>query len=176
MHPRDRRLQSEYEDMRELAKSSTLISFKTHGVPPVKYEVTTWCVGLVRVAESILRSESHQFDIELGDSFPLVAPSVIWRTPIFHPNIKPPNVCSGNIWYPAMSLADYCIELCRLIQYQSFNIYDPLNQEAGLWLWATLNSENPGIPVDSRVIAGQDFEIDFLGRHAGQDDRHDGDD
>jgi ubiquitin-protein ligase len=166
MHPRDRRLQSEYEDMRELAKSSSLISFVSRGVPPVKYEITSRCLGLIQLAETIVRSDNHKFDLELGDSFPLVAPAVVWRTPIFHPNIKPPHVCAGNIWYPAMSVAEYCVELCRLIQFQSFNVYDPLNQEAGLWLWVSLNADSPGIPVDNRPIIDAVFEIDPVGRPA----------
>jgi ubiquitin-protein ligase len=175
MHPRDRRLQSEHEDMCQLAAASSLISFTTSGVPPVRYAVTARCVGLLRLGGNIVRSESHEFDIDLGENFPLVPPMVVWRTAIFHPNIKPPHVCSGNIWYSGMSLAEYCIELCKLIQYQSFNIYSVLNDDAGLWLWATLQSDDPNIPVDPRPITDLDFDIGLTERATEPDGQRDGD-
>ena len=159
MSPRDRRLQNDYEDMRKLADSSSMLSFTTSGIPPVHYEVRARCIGLLKLADRIVETTIHEFDLDLGTSYPLVPPAVIWRTPIFHPNINPPHVCTGNTWYAAMSLANYCIELCRLVQYQSFNEYDPLNQDAGLWLWAMLRNENPNIPVDIRPITDLDFEI-----------------
>ena len=159
MSPRDRRLQSESEEMKSLAESSSLLSFTSAGVPPTHYSVTTTCRGLMRWSDKVAETRVHEFDIDLGEGFPLLPPSVVWRTPIFHPNIKPPHVCTGDIWYPGISLAEFCVEICKLIQYKSFNLYDPLDQEASIWLAVELAEENPGIPVDDRSVTDLDFDI-----------------
>lgn len=159
MRPRNRRLHSEYEDMLELAKSSSMVSFTSSGIPPVQYNVTITCLGLTRRGDAVIKTAVHEFDLILTENFPLVPPEITWLTPIFHPNIKPPNVCSGDIWFPAMPLADLVVELCKLVQYKSFNVYDPLNEEASVWLLSVLRSAAPGVPVDDRPIIDQDFKI-----------------
>ena len=159
MRPRDRRLQSEFDEMTSLSDASSLLSFTSVGVPPTRYTVTTSCHGLMRWGGRIITASHHQFDIDLDEGFPLVPPSVVWRTPVFHPNIKPPHVCMGDIWYPGFSLAQFCVEICHLIQYKSFNIYDPLDDEAGLWLAASLRAPDPEIPVDDRPIIDLEFAI-----------------
>ncbi len=160
MRPRDRRLQSEFEEMRRLAEASSMISFTSSGVPPLRYDLTLRCVGLARWANSVVETDVHQVELDLGGNFPLAPPDVVWRTPIFHPNFKPPHVCTGDIWYPAMSVAEFCVELCKLVQYKSFNMYDPLDEEASLWLWATLKSDDAKIPVDPRPIVDIEFDIE----------------
>lgn len=158
-HPRIRRLQSEYRDMLELAQSSSLISFTSRGSPPTRYEVTLTCTGLICVNNEIFRAEDHRFELTLDDSFPMTAPDIVWRTAVFHPNIKPPQVCTGDIWYPAYSLAELCVSLCELVQYKSFNIYDPLDIEAAAWLHNLLQSDRPEIPVDHRPVRNVQFDI-----------------
>lgn len=158
--PRIRRLQNEYHSMRELAECSSLISFSSRGVPPTRYEVTLTCDGLLQADHQIYKTSPHRFIITLDDSFPITAPIVIWQTQIFHPNIKPPHVCSGNIWYPAFSLADLCVALCELVQYKQFNIYDPLDLDAATWLYVQLREAPETIPVDRRPVVDQDFDIE----------------
>ncbi|MET8700774.1 ubiquitin-conjugating enzyme E2 [Kitasatospora sp. NPDC058032] len=159
MSPRDRRLQSEFEEMKSLAASSSMLSFTSTGVPPTQYSVTLTCRGLMRWNDRVGETDRHEFDITLGAGFPKFPPTVVWRTPIFHPNFKPPHICTGDIWYPGISVAEFCVEICNLIQYKSFNIYDPLDVEASLWLVVRLDEENPGIPVDTRPLRDLDFEI-----------------
>jgi ubiquitin-protein ligase len=158
--PYARRLQSEYESMLELAQLSSLISFSSRGMPPVHYKVTLSCDGLVRAGSEIYKVSEHRFTISLDDTFPLTAPAVVWQTRIFHPNIKPPTVCTGDIWYPSLSLAELCTALCELVQYKQFNIYDPLDVDAASWLYAQLQSSSPGIPVDRRPVIDRQFEVE----------------
>ncbi len=89
----------------------------------------------------------------------MLPPSLVWQTRIFHPNIKPPNVCTGDIWYPALSLAELCTALCELVQYKQFNIYSPLDADAAAWLYQLLQNDHPGIPVDTRPVLDREFEI-----------------
>ena len=162
--PRLRRLQNEYEGMLELAQTSSLISFSSRGQPPVRYEIVFTCEGLMRIGSEVYRTAEHLFTISLDDTFPMLPPSLVWRTRVFHPNIKPPSVCTGDIWYPALSLAELCIALCELVQYKQFNIYSALDTDAATWLYGQLQSENPSIPVDRRPVLDREFEIEVLPR------------
>lgn len=159
MKPRERRLDNEHREMRELAQSSSLIAFVAHGAPPARYDIAMICRGMRKFGDRIMPTSDHRIEITLDDNFPLLPPTVVWRTPIFHPNIKPPYVCSGDIWYPAMSLADFCIELCEMVQYKSFNIYSVLNDEAAEWAWQILEFDPASIPTDPRTIRDLDFSV-----------------
>jgi len=51
-------------------------------------------------------------------------------------------------WSPDYSLYDICVELAGMIQFQRYNIGDPLNKQAAVW---TLNAEaNGDLPIDKR--------------------------
>jgi ubiquitin-protein ligase len=158
--PRVRRLENEYQGMLKLAQDSSLIRFSSRGDPPVRYEVTLACEGLMRVGTEVYRTSEHRFSISLDDTFPMFPPSLVWQTRIFHPNVKPPSVCTGDIWYPALSLAELCIALCELVQYKQFNIYSALDNGAAEWLYQQLQSDNTGIPVDQRPVLDREFEIE----------------
>ncbi|WP_432995789.1 ubiquitin-conjugating enzyme E2 [Dactylosporangium sp. CA-233914] len=159
MLPRDRRLDGEYRDMQRLVEASSLISFTCQGVPPTSYRVTLRCGGLAHVGGQIGPISFHQFDLDLDEMFPLVPPTIVWRTPIFHPNIKASHACTGDIWFPGHSLAELCVGLCELVQYKQFNIYDPLDRDAALWLVAQLAIDDAAIPVDPTPVFDADFEV-----------------
>jgi ubiquitin-protein ligase len=159
--PRNRRLENEYAAMRELAQSSSLISFTSQGSPPTQYQITFVCHGLARLHGELTRLSRHEFTFTLDGTFPLAPPVIVWKTPIFHPNMKPPDVCTGDIWYPAFTLAGLCVSLCELVQYKSFNVYDPLDNEAANWLIRYLQADESGIPVDRRPILDPDFELNI---------------
>jgi ubiquitin-protein ligase len=165
-----RRLENEYTEMRELAKASSMIDFLPLGAPPSRYEITLSCIGLCRVGDQLIELDRHRFDLSLGNDFPQFGPTIVWKTPIFHPNILPPTVCTGDIWYPALSLADLVVSLCELVQYKSFNIYDPLDMNATQWLSTQLEQDPPGIPVDPRPVRDPEFEIDISSHTQDGDD------
>jgi len=54
-------------------------------------------------------------------------------------------------WTPAYTLYDICLELGAMIQYQRYNVDDPLNPEAAEWArWAR---EQPNLlPIDARDL------------------------
>ncbi|MFF7309674.1 ubiquitin-conjugating enzyme E2 [Streptomyces sp. NPDC008137] len=163
--PHLRRLANDYAGMLDLVGSSELISFHSLGSPPSKYIVKMSCLGLVQVKDVLLRSSEHEFDLLLSENFPKLPPRVVWKTAIFHPNFKPPDVCMGDIWYPGLSLAELCVALCELVQYKSFNIYDPLDTQAAFWLWEELSRDESIVPIDGRPVVNPQFEITASPRH-----------
>ena len=82
-----------------------------------------------------MRTE-HRFDAYLHLDYPRQAPLLLWRTPVFHPNILPPSrnggVCIGT-WSPSESLADLCRRIARMVSYNSFSVGDALDPEAASW-------------------------------------------
>lgn len=157
--PRVRRLKTEHREMSELMSSSSLVCFECSGSPPTSYTVQLSCKGLAIWNNKIVISDSHAFEILLGDDFPYNAPKIAWMTPVLHPNIKPPDVCLGDHWYPGSSIARICEAIIEMVQFKSFNVYDPLNKEAAQWLVIQLESETVGFPVDPRPIRDLDFEV-----------------
>jgi ubiquitin-protein ligase len=145
--------------MSDLKNSSSLFTFKCEGELPTKYQVELMCGGLCRVESEVFKIGNHKFDIILEEKFPFGPPLIIWKTPIFHPNFKFPFVCMGDHWYPGWNLAEMCVTICEMVQYKSFNIYDPLNVEAVEWVKKEL-IENPAtFPVDDRPVRDLDFSI-----------------
>ena len=57
----------------------------------------------------------------------------------------------GSNWAPNLTLYDLCLELAGMIQYQRYNVEDPLNHEAAEWTkWARTQ---PGVlPIDARDV------------------------
>ena len=51
-----------------------------------------------------------------------------------------------------------------MVQYKQFNIYDPLDREAALWLLAALDQAPETIPTDEREVRDLKFEIGSLHR------------
>jgi len=45
--------------------------------------------GPVKVGKTVGKTFKHRFTIELGRDYPYRPPNILWRTPIFHPNISP---------------------------------------------------------------------------------------
>jgi ubiquitin-protein ligase len=157
--PRIRRLESEHAEMVDLAKASSMVEFSSHGTPPTRYQVVLTCTGIASAGNMLIPVMRHEFDLILSPEFPMLEPTIVWRTPVFHPNIRPPHVCTGDIWFAGSSLAELCVALCEMVQYKSFNVYHPLDRDAALWLLEYLKTDSPEIPLDPRPVRDLDFEI-----------------
>jgi ubiquitin-protein ligase len=154
-----KRLVHEHHEMQSLRQQTSLLTFATKGSPPTTYGVALSCVGLQRIGDAVTLAEHHEFLIVLENDFPLVSPTIVWKTPIFHPNIKAPHVCLGDHWYAGWNLAAMCIALCEMVQYKSFNIYDPLDVEAALWLDFALKEDGSRFPIDRRPVLDLAFTV-----------------
>jgi ubiquitin-protein ligase len=154
-----RRLQNEYREMEQLRDKSSLLRFTTQGNPPTRYEVQVSCRGLARYGNAVTYVEHHEFDIVLESEFPLLPPTIVWKTPIYHPNFRRSSVCLGDYWYAGSSIAELCVALCEMVQYKTFNIYDPLDNDAAIWLHNELREGPDRFPIDTRPVRDLDFDL-----------------
>jgi len=152
--PRLRRLHADMAAMRELVRGSDFITFADQGNPPDRYRVIYTCRGLAwdPLDEAPVIAEHHEGEFYLHRDYPRRPPQIIWRTPIFHPNILPPTegggVCIGG-WTPSESLADLVLRVGEMIQFRSYNPEDVLNPQAAAWA----ETHAARLPVDDRPLA-----------------------
>ncbi len=149
--------------MCELAESSPRISFRAKGDPPEQYLVSLDCVGLEppdwRGGEPQRRTK-HVVEFSLHASYPMVAPRLRPRTPIFHPNFLFGND-RLSIHHrreeldAAGDLADLVLRIGNLISFRSYDADDPLDPEAADWAEAN----NHFFPLDDRPWFSQVREL-----------------
>jgi Ubiquitin-conjugating enzyme len=155
------RFEQELRDIQELLSQSSLLEIHWRGVPPTTYHVLARCGGLLlsETGDPCV-VEGHVFDIILPAKFPNEAPLVIWRTPILHPNIKPPEVCLGDHWFGASTIAQICECLCEMVQLKSFNLQDPLDQDVAAWFRERIQDDQLLLPIDNRPIRDLRFPFE----------------
>ncbi len=154
LSPRLRRLMSDCEALAALATHSELIDIAPGGDPPDRYRVRYRCKGLAKTEAGRKPgvTATHICDFYLHRDYPQRPPVFVWRTPIFHPNILPPErggtVCIGA-WTPAESLADLVLRIGEMVQYRNYDLLDVLNEEAAAWA----RRHQDRFPVDDRPLA-----------------------
>lgn len=166
MSPRERRLQSDFRQMSDLAAQGH-VTFRCEGDPPELYHLLLLGAGLARDSDGNLAVRNlHRCEVYLHLDYPRRPPVVTWQTPVFHPNLLPPDrnggVCLGS-WSAAESLADLARRLHDLATYRSLNAHDALDADAAAW--ALRHDVGPGtapsllvdLPLDAQplVIARQ---------------------
>jgi ubiquitin-protein ligase len=137
---RDRRLESDWEKVNQLAQHSggTIRIVSTSGRPPHSYVITFRCRGIERVNQHrpVFRDE-HTLRIQFPAAYPSPAgrPVVSFVTPIFHPHVFPnQNVCLGSTLVGEY-LDSLVLRLGALIQCDPkyFDFNSPANREAAEW-------------------------------------------
>ena len=132
--PRLKRLESDYQVLRQKFDGHPNITVVALGVtPPEKYQVT-YKVPSLRLDPTNRPIVSNvtvvQFD--LGINYPREKPHAVAFEPVFHPNFGE-YVCIADFWSPAQSLADIILEVGEMLQWQKYNIQSPLNAPAADW-------------------------------------------
>jgi ubiquitin-protein ligase len=119
-------------------------------MPPEKYMIRFKCKGLWRQDNgSIAEAPYHLMEVVFGADYPSKPPTFVWLTPIWHPNLRRPYIClEGRPFAVGWTLDLIVQEVGRLVQYQSYNVNDPLNHEAAEW--AKQNADR--FPVDDRDL------------------------
>jgi hypothetical protein len=106
------------------------------------------------------RIDQHMISIDLPPDFPMKAPLVMWKSPIFHPNIHPRNgvVCLGDLmdgYIPGMDLARLCQLVVDIATYRNYEVRSVFNAEARDWATteagAALIKANGGTGIDEIV-------------------------
>lgn len=169
LSPRDRRLRSDHEAMLRLSQESSIISFSTQGTPPDRYLVTFRGTGIAREPgkqEIVLRDE-HIVLIGLTAAYPRMIPELVWKTPIFHPNISAGGVvCLGGYqtnWVPSLRLDELCLMLWDMIRFANYDVESPYNRDAALW---AKNYRNR-FPVDPRPLRNLTVERGRIATESG---------
>lgn len=161
--PRMRRLQADYDRMKELDARSSLIDIKAVGpAPPERYIVTFHIKSIVGVDRQgrPTMGNKHQVEIYLHNEYPQRWPGLKWLTPIWHPNINHVNgsVCIDAAWWgAARSLDRLVIMMGEMLQYKNFHDDPkkppyPWDKEAAEWC-RSYRIKNPGVfPTDEREL------------------------
>lgn len=162
--PRERRLAADYRAIAQLLAESTILQADARGTPPQQYRFRFhgWGIGLNQAGEITPRDE-HEVIVELGAAYPRMMPNLIWKTPIFHPNISANGVvCLGGYgthWVPSLTLGELCTMLWDIIRYKNFNIDSPYNREAAEWARTQTAYAFPLDPRPLRDQVGQAGEL-----------------
>lgn len=109
----------------------------------------------------------HHVHVQLPATYPRSKPLFRMETPIFHPNFGSrvgEEVCIGDYWSPAQSLADIVVTIGEMIQYQRYNVRSPLNAVAARWV-----AENESVfPVGAVPLFQAEPEISVGTRSGGE--------
>lgn len=153
--PRLRRLRSDRRALERLREESSILDFSAFGDPTERYIIRFNGRGLWRAEGTgqILLRDQHEVTIQLGASYPRMMPDLMWRTPIFHPNISASGiVCLGGYgthWVPSLNLDELCEMLWDMIRYRNFDTQSPYNRDAAVW---ARQQQQYVLPIDPRSI------------------------
>ncbi len=106
-------------------------------------------------------SMDHEFEIVLGDDYPLRPPGLRPKSNMFHPNVamKERKICAWVDWRADQEqvLPWVCYQVCDLIQYRKYNLEEPhrrMNLEASEW-FERENKKNPELfPLSRKTFRG----------------------
>ena len=90
MNPRLRRLQSDFQLIREVFSGHPHVSVNPVGsrLPPEKYSIEYRLRGLYLNGQQPEIRDVHQVELMLPRRYPTEQPYAVPKTPIFHPNIR----------------------------------------------------------------------------------------
>jgi ubiquitin-protein ligase len=134
MNPRLRRLQSDYDLVREVFSGHPHVFVEPAGtrLPPESYHVRFSVRGLTLVGEQPTYRDEHAVDILLPRNYPAEKPYCVPLAPIFHPNIRD-YFCIADYWAAGTTLVDVIVKLGDMIQWRIYNPASPLDAIAARW-------------------------------------------
>jgi ubiquitin-protein ligase len=163
MNPRLRRLQSDFDLVREVFSGHPHVSIEPIGtrLPPESYRVAFRLRGLYLAGDQPTFRDQHQVEIMLPRSYPAEKPYVVPLEPIFHPNIRD-YFCIADYWAAGTTLADVVVKLGDMIQWRLYNVASPLDAISAKW---AAEQEPAGLfPVGNVDLGVADFEIGVRSR------------
>ncbi|MBI5224636.1 hypothetical protein HY989_02090 [Candidatus Micrarchaeota archaeon] len=127
-----RRVLAEYQEMQKSGYKFSVNPDRT------AYEISMEARALQKIAGKLSVLTSHKFKIEINRNYPYAGGfSVVWLTPIFHPNIdnKTGKVCIHllNDWAASQTIASLVKGIEHLLK--NPNVKSPLNVEAGEYFY-----------------------------------------
>jgi ubiquitin-protein ligase len=165
MNPRLRRLQSDYDLVREVFSGHPHVSIEPIGsrLPPESYRVEFRLRGLYLNGDQPDYRDAHRAEIMLPRHYPAEKPYVVPLAPIFHPNIRD-YFCIADYWAAGTTLADVVAKLGDMIQWRVYNPASPLDAIAAKW---AIEQEPTGLfPIGNVDLGVADFDVEVRSRHA----------
>lgn len=137
MNPRQKRLESDYRELKEAYSKDKNVEIIAIGpAPSDKYRI------VYRVPAFHIDPEGHPtrvtttvVDIELPFGYPKVAPiaKTVAGDVVFHPNFNEGKICLMDNWFPTAQITDLVREIGDMLQWKKYNIKAPLNAIAAEW-------------------------------------------
>jgi hypothetical protein len=153
--PRERRLRNDFAAIQKLQSESSILDFVAIGALPESYTLIFRGLGVWKPEHhpDVLTRDDHQVVVRFNASYPRMMPELVWKTPIFHPNISSSGVVClggyGTYWVPSVTLDELCTMLWDMIRYKNFDPESPYNRQAALWAKQHSSSR---FPIDPRPI------------------------
>lgn len=103
----------------------------------LKFRAPGWAPPLVAGGAPVA-VEEHTVELQLSPDFPMVAPLVLWRSAIFHPNVhrQTGKVCLGLLedgYRPGLNFGELCQFLIDLASYRNYETREGYDLEAQEW-------------------------------------------
>lgn len=164
MNPRLRRLQADFDHVREAFSGHPQVRVDVVGTrrPPESYRVEFRLRGLYLDGDQPEYRDEHVAEIMLPRAYPAEKPYCVPLTPIFHPNIRD-YFCIADYWAAGTSLVDVISKMGDMIQWRIYNPASPLDAIAAKW---ALEQEPSGIFPVGDVDLGMPEVAVQLRRHA----------
>jgi hypothetical protein len=147
-----------------VAASDRVVLMPEPGELPQRYIAEFHCRGLVRQTSGhIVEANLFRIGIAFHDDYLKTKPNsarlLTWLAPsgIFHPNVKFPLVCAGNLRM-GMDLVSILFQLHEMITYQKYATADPLDPAAAEFARANITR----FPIDSRPLRRRPVKIEEI--------------
>lgn len=153
--PRERRLRNDFAAIQKLQSESSILDFVAIGALPESYTLIFRGLGVwkTELNHDVLTRDEHQVVVRFNASYPRMMPELVWKTPIFHPNISSSGVVClggyGTYWVPSVTLDELCTMLWDMIRYKNFDPESPYNRQAAIW---AKQQNGARFPIDPRPI------------------------
>jgi ubiquitin-protein ligase len=163
MNPRLRRLQADYDHVREAFSGHPHVVVEALGSrrPPESYRVEFRLQGLRLEGDQPEYRDRHVAEVMLPRGYPAEKPYCVPLTPVFHPNIRD-YFCIADYWAAGTSLVEVIAKLGDMIQWRVYNPASPLDAIAAKW---AVEQEGLGIfPVGKVDLGVPDIEVQLRPR------------
>lgn len=161
MNPRLRRLQADFEHVRDVYSGHPHVQITPLGdrLPPEGYKVVYRLRGLHLEGDQPEVRDVHPVEIMLPLKYPAEKPYAVPLEPIFHPNIRE-YFCVADYWAAGTTLVDVIAKIGDMIQWRIYNPASPLDAIAARW--AVEQDGRNLFPIGNVDLGVADFDIALL--------------
>ena len=95
---------------------------------PSEKDISKWKATIVGPEDTPYQHGIFELDITFPEKFPYEPPKLLFKTPIYHPNIYKGEICLDILktnWSPSLTISKVLLSLCSLLSEP--NPKDPLN-------------------------------------------------